>query len=510
MRSQRRIAVVTASVASVALLLTGCAAGEPTESAKDYSVLELGLSSDLASLVPGRQASFSDGVWQTQAVYDTLLRCDETGAPSGNAAETFSMNGDNTELTLELRDGMTFSDGSPVDSAAVKASIERFATAGSADAYWAQDITVTTPDELTAVLTTPEPNGLLPNYMCLAAGTISSPDAIPASDDDVKPLVSSGPYTYNAAESTSGSVYTFDKREDYWNADEFPYEQIVMTVIMDPTARLNALKTGQVDAARIVPGGRAEAEASGLTVYDLYADWAGLNIADRDGTVVPALADVRVRQAINMVFDREAIVQGIFQGNAVPATQPFGESSDAFDESIEGYEFDVEGAQELMAEAGYEDGFEVEIPSLPGTGVTDASNPFIIQQLAELNITATEVPLSGPTTMQELFGGRFPIMYVTIGSLSGLKDVDGLLTQGSSWNIFDSATPELDTLIGEAMAAQGDDQTTALREINNYVVDEAWFAPWAFPANYFATVDEDTVVGSSDYGKTVATLWDFQ
>jgi peptide/nickel transport system substrate-binding protein len=504
--------VATIGILTTAVLaLTGCTSSGSTTAgeAKDYAELDLAFSVDPGSWNPGLKSSASDAVWHWHAVYDTLLRCQADGSVVPNAAESFELSTDATALTMKLRDGMTFSDGTPVDSAAAKASIENMQTAGGSDASRVASAVVTTPDDLTVVVTLPEAQGLLPTFMCLAPGALASPAALSGPDLDTVPI-SSGPYTLDAASTTSGSVYTFLKRDDYWNAKEFPYEKVVMTVMPDVNARLNALKTGQIDGAVVNQQTKAEAKGANLNVLELQANWAGLVIGDRNGTVVPALGDVQVRKAITMVFDNKAIAAGLFQGDATPTHQIFGPSTEAYIKGAKGPDFDVDAAKKLMADAGFADGFDVEIPALTGLGITDTANPLIIQQLALLNIRVTEVPLSGPTLIADLLSGRFPLMYMTLGTSSGLWDITQDIEPDSIWNFNRASDPKLQALLDVVQTQTGDEQKATLQEINQFLIDNAWFAPWVYPTNYFATANADTVTGSSDYFKNVANLWDFQ
>lgn len=493
---------VAATAAAIALILSACTgsggggASGGGDVEKDFSELRLASSTPPASWDPALQTSAFDGIWQWTAVYDTLLTCNEDGTVGPGAAEDFEFTDDNSKLTLILREGMTFEDGTPVDASAVKASIEHMQNGGGSGAVRVAGVAVETPDERTVVLTSPAPRGLLATYMCLSPGIVASPSAIASADIDSIPI-SSGPYTFDAAASASGSILTFVKRDDYWNADAYPYEKIVVNVMSDVTARLNALKTGQVDGATLSAQTAPEAQASRLTVTEWVDATNGIVIFDRDGTVVPALKDVRVRQAMNMVFDREGIAQGLFQGMAEPTAQMFGPDTDAYIPELEEvYEYDVDAAKELMAEAGYADGFTVEIPSR--TPQTDQANPLIVQQFAELGITVTETPLAAANAVPELLSGRFPMTYISMPLSSGLWSVDQEISPTATWNVKDNAAPELSALTDTAQSAQGDELTETLREINQYVVDNAWFIPWNNRTAYFGTAGDVTVEGTPD------------
>ncbi|WP_221584033.1 ABC transporter substrate-binding protein [Microbacterium sp. G2-8] len=497
---------------AAALALTACTGsstpGPDDVDDRDYSVLNLAASTPPASWDPAMQLSAFDGVWQWTAVYDTLLTCEEDGTVGPGAAESFEFTDNNTVLSLNLREGMTFEDGSPVDAEAVKASIEHMQTGGGSGAVRVADVSVDAPDERTVVLAADAPRGLLATYMCLSPGIVASPEAISSPDVDSAPL-SSGPYRLDAASSTTGSVLTFEKRDDYWNADAYPYEKLVINIMPDETARLNALKTGQVDGAVIGAQAVAEAEASQLAITEWTDATNGIVIFDRAGEIVPALGDVRVRQAMNMVFDRDAIVTGLFDGRAKPTGQMFAPGSEAYDESFDStYSFDVDAARKLMADAGYADGFEVEIPSR--TPQTDQANPLIVQQLGEIGITVTETPLAAASAVPEILSGRFAMTYISMPLSSSLWNINQSMGPDATWNTLGVAEPELTELIERAESAQGDELVDVTHAVNEYMVDNAWFIPWNLRTAYFATGAGTTVLGTPDPYFQVPQLRSFE
>jgi peptide/nickel transport system substrate-binding protein len=210
-----------------------------------------------------------------------------------------------------------------------------------------------------------------------------------------------------------------------------------------------------------------------------------------------------------MVFDREAISTGLFQGRQAPTAQLFGPETDAYDAELDAtYEFDVEAAQELMADAGYADGFALEIPSR--TPQTDQANPLIVQQLALLNITVTEVPLAGPTAIPELLSGRFPVTYLSMPTVTGLWDVGQSVTPTATWNVLDVADEELTELTSRAQTAEGDELADVLKDINRYTVENAWFAPWTYRVAYIATSADLELETAGDAYTKVPRLQDFR
>ena len=144
-------------------------------------------------------------------------------------------------------------------------------------------------------------------------------------------------------------------------------ERIEVYDIPDAQARLNALKTGQLDIAAVAGPTAAEAGADpSLGLIQMGPNLVlGIPILDRDGTAVPAFASPLVREAMSIAIDRDAWAQVIDFGLGTPNLQPPPKGhwahNDALDENIE---FNPERARQLMAEAGYGDGFSFTMPSI--------------------------------------------------------------------------------------------------------------------------------------------------
>lgn len=497
------------SVSALAVtVLPGCVPDAGGEGEIDHSVLNLTLGAEPGSWNPAMQTSAGDSRWRWMAVYDTLLRAEAGGEIVPGAAESWDFSDDSRVLTMKLRDGMTFADGSPVNAAAAKASIENMQDGGGTDASRVAGISIETPDDLTIVLTSPEPRGQLPVFMTFSTGIVASPKALKSSEVDARP-VSSGPYELDLDNTTSGSVYAFNKRTDHWEADRYPYEKLKLTVMTDVTARLNALRTNQVDGAALTQQTAAAAEGAEVGVTKRINSWAGLYIMDRNGKRTKPLGDKRVRQAMNMVFDREEIAKALYQGEAVPTTQVFHPDQDAYVKELDDYyPFDVDKAKSLMADAGYADGFDLEIPAM--SPQMDQANPLIIQQFEELNITVTETPLSGPTAINDVLSGKFDVLFFTIGMADPLFDVVASLVPDAVWNTSQATDPKLTEMVKKAQVLTGDEAVENFQNISRFCVEEAWFSSWVYTYYYFGIDRDDRIKGNSDYFQTNPHLWDFQ
>jgi peptide/nickel transport system substrate-binding protein len=492
-----------------AIMLSACTpnsstTGGATGGSAAGRTLTLAVDADYIGFDPAKQQSGGTvvGIWQT--VWDTLLKYSPEGEIVPNLAESFTMNDDNTVLTMKLRSGVKFTDGTAVDAAAAKASIEHMKTGGGSDASRVANLTVEASDAMTLVLTSPKPNGLMPTFMCLAPGIVASPASLTAANRDQVP-VGSGPYKLDAAATTTGATYSFVRNPDYWNKDAYPFEKVTFKILLDITARVSALKSGQVGASPATSQTAAELKGSGLNLLESKVNWAGLFLGDRSGKSIPALGQLKVRQAMNMVFDREGIVKALFQGNGSVTNQIFNDKSEAYlADAANQYPFDVAKAKSLMAEAGYEGGFDLTIPSVNSL---DYANPIITQQLGLLNIRVTEKKLSGGTALLEILSGKYPVFYFTLESRAALWDIVQAVVPDAIWNITKDQDPALTPLLEKAQTLKGAEAKANAQAINKFLIDNAWFSPWALPTNFYAT--DKTTTASPVLGSTVPYLFTF-
>ncbi|OLT11190.1 hypothetical protein BJF79_04705 [Actinomadura sp. CNU-125] len=228
------------------------------------------------------------GLLYWQAVYDTLVRLDARRRPVPGLATSFEYNDDQTELTLDLRRGVTFSDGSAFDAEAAKANLDRFRTTdgpGKATAASIEEVRVAASHRLVLRLSEPDP-ALLAN-LASALGAMASPRALEAGTVAQKP-VGSGPYVHDAAGSREGTV-SYTRNKSYWGNKDFPFDDLEIVTLADPNTVLNGLKAGQIDAAAVRPAQIEAAEARGLSIVKSSTDWKGLVIADREGKTLPPL-----------------------------------------------------------------------------------------------------------------------------------------------------------------------------------------------------------------------------
>jgi peptide/nickel transport system substrate-binding protein len=505
---RKKAAVALAAVALSALALAGCSgdtgAGGGGSGSSGGGTLTLGI------VVPATTFKAADSRWANesplmQAVYDSLLKAEPDGTIAANLATKWEYNDDNTVLTLTLRDDVKFEDGNTMTAADAAASLIAFRDGTSPNAtnlVTLKDATAT--DDTTLEITLTEPNPSMLTYLTQNSGLVESSEADASTIETVPD--GSGPYTLNADETVVGSSYVFDKKADYWNPDDVHYDKIVMNVYSDSTAQVNAIQGGQVNVATLVDNTAIpQIEGAGYTAVGSEQDWFGLLLVDREGTVNPAMKDVRVRQAINYALDREGLLKAIAGGYGTATTQIFPTFSPSYDAALDDvYPYDVDKAKDLMADAGYANGFTLDMPStnvLPGVAFT-----LIAQQLADIGITVnyTDLPISDLFT--DVLGAKYA---ATVFQLQQ-DPTDYQLAQfqiaaDSTWNIFKVVDPTIEDYITQIQT--GDEATAkkAGQELNKYLVDNAVFAPFYRPQNTKA-VDANTTI-EPQAGNAWPYLW---
>ena len=468
-------AAAAAIITSAALALTACGGGAQgnNPSGPKPAALTLGTVQEIRSWDPA-QAHVGHILQPYQAAYDSLLLREPDGTLSPMLATAWKYNEANTKLTLDLRTGVTFSDGATFDAEAAKANLDHFKQANGpqmAQLTAVSDVAVVDADTIELNLTTPDPS--LEFYLSQAAGLMGSPKALGTEAIKTEP-VGSGPYVMDKAATVKDSQSVFTARQDYWNKDLQKFEKVTFKTLTDLTARTNALVSGQVDATLLDPKTGKQAEGAKMQLASNQVDWQGLLLLDRAGAKNAPLQDVRVRQAINHAFDRKTILDQVLLGQGTPTSQPFGKESGAWVEELEDkYPYDPEKAKALLKEAGHENDVVLELPSVPGWETQIA---VVKQQLADVGITLNVGSAITNTFTSDVAAQKFTSMYFSLFQGEPWVAINQIVSTKALYNPFKNTTPELQAKI-DAVEKGGKDAGKLAQEVNKYVVEQAWFAP---------------------------------
>lgn len=483
-----------ATVAIAALALTGCAGagGDSGGASGSGGTLTLGAITAPTTFDPagsewGNRAPFY------QAVFDTLLLATPEGEVEPWLATEWSYNEDNTVLTLTLRDDVTFSDGSKLTGDVVVKNLQRFKDGTSPDAgYFSNVASFEAPDEATVVITLSAPDPAMLDYLTRDPGLVGAEASLDSADVATTP-VGSGPYVLDTGATVTGTSYTYTKNPDYWNPDVQHYDNLVINVLSDPTAALNAIKAGEANGVKLVTNDSlAEVEGAGWTVNANQLDFQGMLLLDRAGTLNPALGDVRVRQAINYAFDKDSMLKTLQSGFGEVTTQVFNVNSDAYDESLDDYyTYDPEKAKDLLAEAGYADGLTIQMPTASVLGASTYT--LIQQQLADVGITVENVDVPIGNFIADLLAPKYAASFFALEENPDWQLIQFMLSPTAVFNPFKYSDPKVDEYIKQIQFGDEATQASVAKELNTYIVEQAWFAPFYRVQGSVAT-DANTTV----------------
>jgi peptide/nickel transport system substrate-binding protein len=487
---KRRSFLASAVAASILLAATGCSNGGPTGGAAAASAGSLSLATIQVptSYVPGEMPASGPESHYYQAVYDSLLNLDENGNPVPNLVTEWTYDDSQKVLNLVLRDNVKFSDGAVLDAAAVKANLEKAKAAkGEAGSSLKSVSSVEVKDSTHLTVNLTEPDPALLGSLSRSSGFMASPQALGNADLKTNP-VGSGPYVLDQAKSTAGDNYVFTRNPNYWNKDAYPYDEVKIKLLENASAALNGLRAGQLQGVQastndLVKGARDA--GMNVTTYT-NGSVQGIWLWDREGKSAPALADVRVRQAINHAIDRDAIVKTLGAGRGKKTVQVFGPTTAAYDASLEdSYPYDVDKAKKLMADAGYGSGFSMKLPDF--SPVYPSAQAAMTEAMAAIGITVTYEPITADQVVGSVIGAKWPMNYFSLTSSGAWNSSQQTMAPGALFNPFKVSDPKIVELLDKAKNSDDAGRDAALRELNKHVVEQAWFAPWYFEEGAYAT-----------------------
>jgi peptide/nickel transport system substrate-binding protein len=411
-----------------------------------------------------------------ESVYDTILRVGPGGEIIPWLATDWEYDDTRTQLTLTLRDDVTFTDGSALTSEVVAANLQRFKDGTASTAVKLAGVTgIETPDESTVVITLAAPDPGFLTAISQEAGLIASGEALDDPTLATAP-VGSGPYVLDTGATVIGSSYVYQKNPDYWNPDAQYFDTIAIRTGIDPIAAGNAMQAGEVDVSQLNAELQAIGEEAGWTIEEVNTGgFQGLMLFDRAGQLNPELGDVRVRQAFNFAIDRPTLIEAMNTLGA-PTVQVMPMTGAMYDPAIEDvYPYDPDRARELLAEAGFEGGVTVAMPDL---GMRD-SWVFLDQMLAEVGITIDWQESTVDQSIGDIVSAKYAAVYFALGGPTAWDTVQQVVSPTAAFNPFKNQDPELDALIEQMQTGDEEAQVDAGQQINQYVVDNAWFAPVA-------------------------------
>ncbi|TMM50623.1 ABC transporter substrate-binding protein [Sulfitobacter sabulilitoris] len=515
---------ITKTVLSAALLLSSTALASA-------ETLRWARAGDSLTLDPHAQNEGPTTALNHQIMEPLVLR-DMTGTMVPGLATQWAPSEENPNVWIfQLREGVTYHDGSEFDSEDVKFSLDRAMTADSDYKELLASVKeVRAADKYVIEIETNGPNPIMPNNLTnmfiMDKTWAEANDAVKVQDYEggedtyaAKNANGTGPYKLVSREPDVKTVIEIN--ENYWGKDDFPMEvtRVEYTPIQNAATRVAALLSGEVDFIQDVPvqdldrvGG-----TDGLDVRTTPQNrviFFGMNMGDADlanDNVEGAnpLADVRVRRAMSMAINRDAIQQVVMRGQSQPAGMIAPPFVNGWDETMDASsKTDVDAAKALMQEAGYGDGFSIQLDCPNDRYVNDeAICQAAVGMLSQIGVT---VNLDAKPKAQ-----HFPLIntletdFYMLGWGVPTYDSEYIFNflvhsrdeKYGSWNGTRYSNADIDAQI-EALASETDleKRDAMIADIWTVVQDEALYIPihhqvlnWGMKSNVDTVVDvEDT------------------
>ena len=426
----------------------------------------------------------------TNSMYETLVWFDENLELKPLLAKSWTVSDDGLDYTFVLNEGIKFHDGEPFNAESIVANYERAKSdsslrLASQTAMWDS---VTVDSEYQVTIHLKEPNNTFLNK--LAQVRIDSPKAIKELGKDGLAKQSAGTGPFILSERVDGGYTKMVRNENYWQ-DGPKVDTLTWRVVPEDGARVAMLQTGEADIISPLPAIQVDklkddASLDVLNLGGLTYRYATLNKNYTLADGRKPLDDVRVRQAMNYAFDSEAYTQVVFQGYASVPTSLFASSVPYYAEQTP-YTADVEKAKSLMSEAGYSDGFPINI-WVDNTTIEMQGAEFLKQQLAQINIDVNVVPMES-TTIADMTSApedKTEVQMWYVNWSSGDYSADGSMRnilhgdkyQPSGYNTAFYNNAEFNKCLDDALKTTDTDEITKLYAQAQSIAWEE--CPWIF------------------------------
>lgn len=463
-RAVRRGVIATAAVASLALV-AACGGGSSSEAGAESAVEDLVI--DVLA-EPDSLDPFYRNTAETQRyyrlTYSSLLQWNEDGTLTTDlAAEMPTVSDDRLTYTVELRDGVTFHDGTTLDANDVVHTVE-LAQDPENGAVWLSGLTyveeVTALDDLTVELRLSEPYAYLDGKLAMLP-ILSDEDDYSPNETYATTENGSGPYVLS--EFRRGDQLVLERYDDYYG-DAYAFETITMKVVPEDASRIARLANGEThivpdlpaDQVDLVTDRGANAEVIEGDVTRLFA-YPSMN-QDRP----TANADFRL--ALAHAIDRQRIVDQVYGGSGRPNSTYLTYGTRFHDEELGTYfgaEPDVERAQELLESSGVDLDRRFNIIAVKDPQVTSVAT-IVQANLKEIGIDSTVESQEVAGFYQALVSGEYDIiLFDSPASTSTGFDpdyVNGGLNSAAANNFAKFQDEEMDRLLAVAMTAETDEE----------------------------------------------------
>lgn len=414
----------------------------------------------------------------TTQMFDRLVMMDNDMNLVPGLAESWEVI-DDTTTVFHLRQGVKFHNGEEMTSEDVKYSLERCIANPGVNYNYLIIESITCDDDYTVTIKTSAPFNALLYRLSLDAASIICKSADTSAEEFNKNPVGTGPFKFVSWEL--GGDVVLEAFEDYWGGAP-AVKRVIFRTIPEALNRTIGLETGEVDLAYDL----------GITDLESLADNASVTTLTSPSTTVwyvgmnvqkAPFDNEKVRQAVAYALDPQGYIDLVFSGEATPANYTMlPPSVDGYVSDCSDYSCNVEKAKELLAEAGYPDGFSTTL-WCSDTQVMRDSAVVIQEQLRQVGINAEVKTLESGQFQSETGNGAHDMFIMSKTSIdpdSMLRSMYHTEALGPSGNRCFWTTPEVDALIDEASTTTDTEHAMELyAEIQSKVAEAAPLVPMA-------------------------------
>ncbi len=449
---KRIIALVLVSV-TLAIALCGCG-GDKTEGGS--SKITIGIPQDLEDSLDPHEAVAAGTKEILFNIFEGLLKADSNGNLIPAVAKSYSVSEDALTYTFTLRENVKFHNGNTVTADDVVYSILRNADDGSGNALISAFLNIDSVNvegsDIVITLKAPDPDFI--QYMTLAI--------IPKDQSDTATNpIGTGPYKYVSRSPQENIV--LKRFDEYWGEKAY-IEDVTLKICANADTIVMDLKGGSVDFfARITTAQALQLEGSN---FEILEGTMNLVQAMYLNNAVEPFNDERVRQALSYAVDPDEIIELSFDGKGTkigssmfPAFKKY-----YIPETADVYNVNIEKAKELLAEAGYADGFsfDITVPSNYQPHIDTAQ--VIVEQLKKIGVTANIKLIEWDSWLSDVYSGRdfeATVIGVDASTMTARAMLERFVSD-SSKNFINFSDPEYDELIKKALNTYDDEEQTKL------------------------------------------------
>lgn len=512
------------AVLMMATMLAGCSGGASSStpasasasaasgtSSNDSTTLTLAINADILTTDP---QALNNGTTTSVLynVFSNLVKYDDAGEIVMDLAESYELLEDQVTWEFKIREDAVFHDGTPVTAEDVAWSLTRVMTDESSSDYMnfsplAEAVAV---DDYTVHVVSDDPYPIMLQLLCKGGAAVLPKAYFEENGEEAWRANPIGSGPYQLTEYVKDDHVTLVPFADYYGEQNPDWEEVIFRVVPESSTRVGELIAGNVDAVNMViptewervngNEGTAVVNGPSTRVYQLALK------TDKGPT-----ADLRVRQAIDLAIDDQTIVDTILQGAGTPMLTRVPSGVNGCNEDLVGkYNYDPERAKELLAEAGYPDGFSMKIEAPTGRYTMDAEiSQAIVAMLSQVGITV-DLQLLESSAYSNVFSahsaedgfmtcfglGFFDASYGMIGYF-------GVNTSGeSNWN-----NQEYIDMYYEAEFNMNEEERTQLfQEMQQMVADEVPYAIICQIDNSYGVKDSITMTPRLDDVWNLSTI----